>query len=168
MSDAALAEDVDTKTETDVPAVRDPRSTERLRRSVYVEVVVAIAVLVATSILVAQPRGKESLAADYRQPISATAPLGGGRQATVGVDPGTHGNVNVTITLDSGAAAKSITATATQQSAQIGPLPVKLTRSGDSFSGSVTLPVAGAWRFDLVVTTSSVDQTTTDTTLTLH
>ena len=36
--------------------------TERLRRSVLVEVTLAIGVLVATSVLVAEPRGKEAVA----------------------------------------------------------------------------------------------------------
>ena len=54
-------------------------STERLRRSVLVEVVLAIGVLVATSVLVAEPRGKEAVAVAQARPRSATASLGGGR-----------------------------------------------------------------------------------------
>ena len=32
----------------------------------------------SAAVLVAQPRGKEALAAPYREPVTATAPLGGG------------------------------------------------------------------------------------------
>ena len=70
----------------------DPHTdTERLRRSVYVEVLVALVVLGLTAVLVAEPRGKEALAAQDREPVSASAPLGGGASVTVTSDPGTHG-----------------------------------------------------------------------------
>jgi hypothetical protein len=73
------------------------------------------------------------------------------------------------VRLDGGATATAITATATQSSARIGPLPVKLVRRGpEAFDGTVTLPVSGRWRIDLVVTTSTYDATTTDVTLEMH
>ena len=63
----------------------------------------------------------------------------------------------------------SVTATATQPDQQIGPIPVRLTKAGaETYDGSVSLPVAGRWRIDLVVTTSAFDATTTSATLTLH
>jgi copper transport protein len=118
---------------------------------------------------VAEPRGKEALAASYRKPVSATAALGGGRTATVTADPGVHGPVNLTVELSKGATPTSITATATENSAQIGPLPIKLTRETSGvYDGSTTLPVAGTWEIDLVVTTSQFDATTTDVAVRLH
>lgn len=142
--------------------------TERLRRSVSLEVFLAVTVLFLTAFLVALPRGKEALAASYRAPISATASLGGGRRVTVVADSDVHGPIQFTIAVDHGPRA-TIQATATQAVQQIGPLPIRLTRrSARTFEGSVALPVAGAWRIGLVVSTSPVDAVTTDLTLTLH
>jgi copper transport protein len=146
-----------------------PIETERLRRSVYVEVLVALVVLGVTSFLVAEPRGREALAAQYREPVSATASLGGGRLVTVTSDPGTHGTVQLTVDVDGGAAPTSVTATATERAEQIGPVPVSLTKAGTrSYDGSTSLPVAGRWEIDLVVTTSTFDATTADVVLVLH
>jgi copper transport protein len=142
---------------------------ERLRRSVFVEALLAFVVLALTGLLVAEPRGKEALAASYRKPVAATAQLGGGRTVTVTADPGTHGPVNLTVALSAGVTPTSITATATQKKAEIGPLTIKLTREGRGlYDGSSTLPVAGTWEIDLVVTTSTFDATTTNVLLRLH
>jgi copper transport protein len=160
MTAAALEEDVD---------VADDIDTERLRRAVFVEALIALVVLGVASVLVSEPRGKEALAQSRRSPVSAVAPLTSSSSIEVTVSPGTHGPVTVTATLSDGSAPKSITATATQNSAQIGPLPVTLRREGAGvYDGSVTLPVAGRWEFDFVVTRSALDATTTDATLTLH
>jgi copper transport protein len=153
---------------TDPVVDNEDVNVERLRRSVVVEVGVALVVLAVTAVLVAQPRGKEALAADYRQPVSASTTLGGNRSVTVTADPGIHGPVDVTVMLDNIPTAK-VTATATQHSAEIGPIPIKLTsHGGGHFDGSTTLPAAGAWDVDLVVTTSAFDATTADVTLHLH
>lgn len=155
--------------ETDEETDDDPVATERLRRSVLVETAVALLVLALTAVLVAQPRGKEALAAQYREPVSATAPLGSGRSVTITSDPGTHGTVNLTLELSPGTEPTKITATATQAAAQVGPIPVRLTRAGKGvYDGSVSLPVAGSWEIDLVVTTSQFDATSTDAILRLH
>ena len=145
-----------------------PLETERLRRSVYVEALVALVVLGLTSVLVAEPRGKEALAAQYRTPVTASASLGGGASITVTSDPGMHGTVQLNVDVD-GVTPTSITATATQHAKQIGPIPVTLTKGGTrTFDGSASLPVSGRWEIDLVVTTSAFDATTTDVVLTLH
>lgn len=142
--------------------------TERLRRSVSFEVFLGVTVLFLTGFLVALPRGKEALAETYREPVTATATLGGGRHVTVVADPGTHGPVQLSVAVDNGARV-SVTAQATQRAQQIGPLPVDLTRrAARTFDGSVSLPVAGAWRIDLIVSTSDLDAVTADVTLTLH
>jgi copper transport protein len=163
MTEAAL-QDEDAEEISD-----DEVAVERLRRSVFVEALLAFVVLALTGLLVSQPRGKEALAADHRKPVEATAQLGGGRTATVTADPGVHGPVNVTVALSKGPAPTQVTATATQKAKQIGPLPIKLTKEGAGlYDGSATLPVAGQWEIDLVVTTSEFDATTTDVTVRLH
>ena len=158
-SAVAEAEDVD----------EDEIATERLRRAVFVEALIALVVLGFSSVLVSEPRGKEALAASYRNPVSAVAPLTAHTTVRVTASPGVHGPVTVTAELSDGSSPKSITATATQKSKQIGPLPIKLRHEGaGSYDGSVTLPVSGAWEIDLVVTTSTFDATTTDVVLHLH
>jgi copper transport protein len=152
----------------DAPAELSPVAAERLRRSVLVEAAVALIVLAVTAVLVSEPRGKEALVAQYREPVSGSASLGGARTVSVTVEPGVHGPVDVSIAL-SGGGATQVTATATQQAKQLGPIPVKLTRERPGFyDGNVSLPVAGDWNFDLVVTTSKFNATTTDLMLTLH
>jgi copper transport protein len=151
------------------PDAADDVATERLRRAVLVEALIGLTVLGFSAVLVAEPRGKEALAAAYRSPVSALAPLGDGRSVRVTASPGTHGPVGITLELSDGSTPKSITATATQHSAEIGPLPIKLVRQGAGlYDGTATLPVAGTWEIDLVVTTSTFDATTTDVTLRLH
>jgi hypothetical protein len=77
--------------------------------------------------------------------------------------------VTVTAALSDGSSPKSITATATQQRAQIGPLRIPLHREGAGvYDGSTSLPVSGRWEIDLVVSTSVFDATTTDVTIELH
>lgn len=140
----------------------------RLRRAVAVEAVIGLVVLVLSAVLVNEPRGREALDASYRKAVSSSADLGGGHSVTVGVDPGVHGTVNVTITLN-GTTATSVTAAATQNAKEIGPVPVKLTREGgDTYDGSVALPVAGKWEFDLVVTQSTFNATSVAVDVTLH
>jgi copper transport protein len=138
---------------------------ERLRRSVLVEIVLAVVVLAATAMLVGQPRGAEALATQDREPVTAGADLGGGRTATVTLDPGQHGPLNIQVTIvGSSSAPKSVTGTASLPSRQLGPIPLNLVReSGGLYtSGGIDLPVAGDWVIDLVVTSSKFDAVTAD------
>ena len=143
--------------------------TERLRRAVSVEAVVGLVVLGFSAVLVGEPRGKEALLAADRAPVSTSAPLSDGRSLHVIATPGVHGPVTFTVEVSGGGNPRKITATATQPDRQIGPLPIKLTRTGaGEYDGSVTLPAAGTWRLDFVVTTSAFDATATDATINLH
>lgn len=165
MTDAALQEEIELDDEDDGVQVE----VERLRRAVYVEVLVGLLVLALTAILVAQPRGKEALVAQYRRPVTVSAPLGGDRSVVVTSDSGTHGTLDLTFTIADAARGTKLVATATQQQAQIGPVPITLSSAGTgSYSGTANLPVAGSWDLDITVTTSVFDATTTDATLHLH
>jgi copper transport protein len=148
----------------------DAITHERMRRSVLVEVALAVLVLVATAVLVDQPRGTEALAASDRQPVSASAQLGGGRSVTVTADPGVHGPVSVSVELSPGTRAKQVTATALQPAKQLGPIPIPLRANGANLygAGDVNLPVKGTWVITLVVTTSAFDAVTTDVKIGLH
>lgn len=168
MTDAALAQ-IDEKVHNTAANDRDPVETERLRRSVFVEALLGLVVLGLSAVLVAEPRGREALAASYREPISATASLGHERTVTVTADSGTRGNVGLFVVLSPGTRPIKIVLTATQHRAQIGPIPVRLRAAGpDSYTGSARFPVGGEWAIDLVVTTSRFDATSTDVTLRLH
>jgi copper transport protein len=143
--------------------------TERLRRSVLVEVAVAVLVLAATAVLVGQPRGAEALAAQDRAAVTRSAALGGGRSVSVTVEPGVHGPIDIEVTL-SGGAAKSVTATASEPDRQLGPIPLGLTHAtGGVYSAqNVVFPVAGDWVINLLVTSSTFDAVTADVPITLH
>ena len=148
----------------------DAVTLERMRRSVLVEVVLAVLVLVATAVLVGQPRGPEALAVKDREPVSASAALGGGRTVSVTVDPGEHGPVSIAVELSPGTQPQQVTATGLQPARQLGPIPVPLSANGaDPYGASgVDLPVKGRWVITLVVTTSEFDAVTTDVAITLH
>ncbi|MCW2497116.1 copper resistance protein CopC [Jatrophihabitans sp.] len=154
----------------EAPAELTANETERMRRSVWVEVVVAVIVLGVTAILVSQPRGNEAIAARDRGAVSGHASIGGGRTADVRVDPGVHGSVTVGVTLSAGAVPQSLTATASNPAQQLGPIPIRLTAQGrNEYSSSVVnLPVAGTWVIDLVVTESKFDAVAADVSVKLH
>jgi copper transport protein len=164
------AEDAAEDAAEDDPPPLDDVVHERMRRSVLVELALAAIVLLATSVLVNQPRGREALAADDRKPVAASTSLGGGRTVTVTLEPGVHGPVTASIALTPGAKPQSVTATALQPSKQIGPLPIPLTANGTDLYGSsnVNLPVSGTWVVTVIVTLSKFNAVTTDVKIHLH
>lgn len=62
----------------------------------------------------AEPRGKESLAAQYREPVTTGASLGDGRTVSVTSGPGTHGTVDLTVDVTAGRKPTAITGHAMQ------------------------------------------------------
>jgi copper transport protein len=141
-----------------------------LRRTLITEVTVGAAVLAATGVLIAQPPGSVALAAERGKPRSTTVAVTADSKAVVGVDPGVHGDVQITIALSGGARPTSVTATASLPSKQLGPIPVKLEASGtEAYSGSgVLLPAAGDWQISVTVQTSEFDSTTAVATLKVY
>jgi copper transport protein len=158
MSDAALADQTADEAADDGP---HPVEMERLRRSVLVEIALAIGVLAATSVLVAQPRGKEAIAARELRPASAVGGLGDGRDVTVTITPGRHGTVTTDVVISSGTQPQKVTVAATLPAKQLGPIPIPLKANGTrAYAGSgVNLPVAGNWLFTVIVTDSKFDAT---------
>ena len=136
---------------TDEPADLGP-----IRRSVFAELLVALVVLAVTAVLVAEPPGRAALATTRAQPQTATTSIGGGREATVTIEPGKHGPVSITIVLSAGPKPLQVTATAALPDRQLGPIPFKLaTHDGATFTASgVVLPAAGRWIITLTVRTS--------------
>jgi copper transport protein len=134
----------------------------RLRRTLLVELAVGVLVLAVTGVLISEPPGKVALAADRAKPRSTTVEVSASSRAVVGVDPGVHGTVVITVRLDGGAPASKVTATASLPAKQLGPIPVPLKAVGtNSYSGSgVVLPSAGMWQVSVTVQTSQFDSTT--------
>ena len=143
---------------------------EKLRRGIAVELVIALGVLAATGVLVAEPRGKEALAVAHAKARSGSAAVSASREVTVTVDPGVHGTVTVSVALSQGTKPLSVTGTASLPSKSIGPIPLGLTAEGTNLYGAsgVVLPAAGRWVFALVVTTSEFNAVTTAVTIHLY
>jgi copper transport protein len=146
-----------------MPAQDLPAEVTRLRRSVVAEVGLAVAVLAATAVLVAEPPGKAATAVAQAKPRSAAVALAAGARATVTVEPGRHGPVSVTVSV-SGVRPQQVTATASLLQKQLGPIPVPLTASapGVYIASGVVLPSAGSWTFALTIRTSEFDASTAD------
>jgi copper transport protein len=141
----------------------------RLRRSVFAELAIGVVVLAVTSVLVAEPPGKVALDADRAKARSAPVVLGGGRTATVTIDPGRHGPVTVTVRLSPGAKPQQLTATAALPDKQLGPIPIPLRAGGGEYSASgVVLPSAGSWTITLTVRMSEFDSVVADTKIRLY
>lgn len=142
-----------------------------LRRLVGTEVAIAAAILVATSVLVTQPRGPEAIAAKHQQPVTRSASLGEGRTVRLTVDPGTHGQVSAFVAITGGRmnTRDQLAITAALPSAQLGPIPLRLSSNGPhQYSASaLVLPQAGRWVFTVVDTVSEFDAVTASLTLPL-
>jgi copper transport protein len=151
------------------PADAVPPPVARMRRSVFAELAIGVVVLAVTSVLVAEPPGKAALAADRASARSAQVALGGGRTATVTLDPGRHGPVTVTVVLSPGPKPRELGATAALPEKQLGPIPIPLRPSGGEYSASgVVLPYAGRWTITLTVRMSEFDSVVADTKIRLY
>ena len=154
---------------TDAPVDVVAPPVARLRRSVFAELAVGVAVLAVTSVLVAEPPGKAALATDRSRARSAQVALGEGRTATVTLDPGRHGPVTVTVALSPGPKPQQLSATAALPAKQLGPIAIPLRGSGPEYSASgVVLPSAGRWTITLTVRMSDFDSVVADTKIRLY
>ncbi|MGI8667734.1 MAG: copper resistance CopC/CopD family protein, partial [Jatrophihabitans sp.] len=137
-------------------------SLSRLRRTLITEVTVGATVLAVTGVLIAQPPGRVALAAERGKARSTTVTVTAQARAVVRVDPGVHGNVQISIDLAGGPAPTKVSATASLPAKQLGPIPIPLQAAGPaSYSGSgVLLPSAGTWQITITVQTSEFDSTT--------
>ena len=151
----------------------EPETTpevRRLRSTVIAEALLALAVLAVTAVLVAEPPGRSVEAVADRAVATATAPLGGGRTATIRITPGQSGSVTVSITLSPGAPPQQLTCSAALPDKQLGPIAVPVTKQADgSYQASgVLLPQPGNWQMTLTVKTSDFDSVVTNATVRLR
>jgi copper transport protein len=137
------------------------RLVARLRRSVAVEVAVAVAVLAVTAVLVAQPPARVAL----RRPVVATADLGAAGSANLWLSPGRSGSNDLRVRL-SGPVEREVSATLALPAERIGPLRVPLARAGPgNYRATVSLPRPGRWVLTIRVRTSTFDATVGEATL---
>lgn len=142
--------------EPDSPPVRaagpDPRGLGRLRRSVAVEVVVAVAVLAVTSILVDQPPARTT----YGPTVATTAPLGADH-LDIRIDPTTRGSQHIAVEVRDadGRPVPAQAVSATLSSPDVPALTVKMSAdAGDSsrwVSSGAVAPLAGWWTLQVTV-----------------
>ncbi len=161
----------------------EPEAAHRraLRHSVLAEVVVAVAVLLVTTVLTGTlPSRAEAEAAKAPEPQVAGLP--GAQALTVPYDTGTPGGSGtVQLTMDPGrvgenglqavvfgpqgalTAVPELRVTFTLPSKDVGPIDARLTdRGGYWATNDLTLPLEGAWTMKLTVRVSDVDQVTVE------
>lgn len=138
-----------------------------VRRSVAIEIVLAVAVIGVTSILVNSPPAK---AAAPREPVSAEVRVKDSL-VDVAIDPARVGSNSLSFyVLDLDGKLKEVpelTAILTNTGKNVGPLtpPLQKVRAGHYASPGFVFPVAGEWKIDLTVRTSEFDQATESVTV---
>jgi copper transport protein len=147
------------------------RARQALRRSVGMEVLLAIAVLGVTSLLVATPPGARPVAetaADVGTEAAPDAALADltfdGGIVAVRLSPPRIGATALTLAVRDPHGrpmdVPEVTARLSLGARGLGPLPVDLAKRGPGAyeSTGLTLPMAGTWRLEVSVRTSEIDQ----------
>jgi copper transport protein len=149
-------------TETPLQPVADGTPpVARLRRTVAVETLALVGVLVASALLVTSDPAR---AVAVPTPVSTTVTVGPDR-VKVSADPvGAHGVLLRLQVLDSAGRPvepREIDASLSLSSHGVGPLPVTLTPGTTGVrTGQATVPLAGTWRLAITVRTSAIDEAT--------
>jgi copper transport protein len=133
----------------------------RLRRSVGLETLLLVGVLVVTAMLVTSDPARSVTPAG---PVATTVTVG---PDEVKVHAMPDGSRRIELTLEvtdvTGAPTepKEVDASLTLTSAEVGPLPVALHAAGvGKRMGEVSVPLAGTWRLAVTVRTSAIDEAT--------
>jgi copper transport protein len=148
-----------TEPESGEPA-EDRRMVRRLRTSVGVELVLAVAVLAVAAVLVSEPPARST----YVKPVDKTVALASGGTAEVELTPAKVGQNTLTVKVfdKSGKQvdARAVTATEALPSDQYGPLevPMQKTGTGQYSSSSVSLTKTGNWQLVVRVQMSEFDR----------
>lgn len=167
-SSSVLADDTDGSG----PSADEQVERSRMRRSVFLEVVIAAVVLAATAVLVATPPARDT----FSEPVDRTLELPNGGSVQLTVDPARSGPNTVHLYLfdDSGAVgdadADELTVKAEQKADKIGPLELTLVKAGRGhWVGTGTnLPIAGDWTFTVTVTEGEFDSWVVEATVALR
>jgi copper transport protein len=150
-------------------AVSERLDVRELRRSVGAEVVLAVAVLVLTSVLVATPPARTALA----QPFSATLPAGA-ISFDLSVDPARTGGstLHFYALSQAGTIAEvdEMTARLSLPSKDLGPLELPLHRGGPGhfLVDDYPIPLPGDWELEVSARIGTFDQFTARATFTVR
>ena len=144
----------------------DPREEvavrARLRRSVGLEVLIAVVVLALTAVLVNQAPARQTYSPTFGQTIT----LSDGGSVQVELSPVRTGSNEIHLYVYGRDGKpfdpRQVTATAALPQRELGPLPVDLRRAGVGhyLNPALALPVAGEWQIQVSVRTSEFDQST--------
>jgi copper transport protein len=138
----------------------DGRMVRRLRASVGIELVLGIVVLAVAAVLVSQAPARTT----YVKPVQQTVRLASGGTAQVTLTPAKVGQNTMTISvLDTAGKpvnAQAVTATEALPSAQYGPLPIQMQKTGTGIysSSAVALTKTGDWEIVIRVQMSEFDR----------
>jgi copper transport protein len=164
---AAVGTDVEEPAPARDDAARRLRNT--LRKTVGLEMLVAVVVLAVTSVLVATVPAVAAQSAPFNTSVTK-----GGNIANITVIPARTGvNIlHVYIITPGGALqrAKQITVTLTEQERDIGPLPVPTEVAGPNHvtTEAMIIPFAGTWQIDVTALFTQFDEETFQAAFTVH
>jgi copper transport protein len=168
-TDAGEAEDEATEARRQVQSESAAEHLPMLRRSVVVELLLAVVVLAVTSVLVATPPAKSAVA----QPVDVTVPLEGSAgpqwSAQISVDPARPGpnTLHVYLFDEVGRLTQpaGIDVTLTEPDQELGPLAVDLQPAGPGHyvGDGMTIPGAGTWTLAVSVRVDEFTATTART-----
>ena len=142
----------------------------RLRRSVFAEVALALAVLAVTALLVNAVPAKQAASQPFSQSFNTL-----GVQVNAIVDPATTGPGNqfhfyVLGRLGQPVAIPELDAAISLHSEGIGPIAIPLVVAGPGHyrANDVTIPVGGDWTLKLTVRTTAIDEAAVTAVLPVH
>jgi len=142
----------------------DPRELRRLRRSVAVEVLVAVVVLSVTAMLVNTPPGRAELSGPFTTLVQTDE-----LSFDVIVAPGSAGpnDLHLTALTPGGGASDPLEMSATMEfpGEEIAPIEVPLRKLGPGhyLASGFNVPIAGEWRLEIRALVSEVDEVTAET-----
>lgn len=148
---------------------QDTETVSRLRRTVGAETMLAVAVLVVTSLLVAAEPARSALARPFSAEMTTDDLL-----IDVTVDPAKAGPADFHFyTLSPEGAVEDVvefTARLRLPSADVGPLPLKVEKVAPGHfaayrSNGTELPLRGSWELEVVARLTEIDQVTARTTI---
>lgn len=147
----------------------------RLRRSVAVETMIALAVLAVTAVLVNTPTARET----YAPPANATAAFntggpGGRGSVSITVTPAKLGpnQFRISVTRSNGTPyqPQQIQAALSMPARQLGPLPIRLTSQGHGryLGGPAVVSAVGQWQLLITIRSDAFDETNLTVPFSVH
>jgi copper transport protein len=157
-SASASAEDDSGPAAAEDPPIAAAAAPGVLRRSVLVELVGALVVLVLSAVLVGSPPARAAVAqsVEVTVPLQSAAGAAGNGSVQISLDPASPGPAVLHVYLFDAAGQltqpRAITVGLTEPAQQIGPLDVELAAAGPGhYVGDPVLPTTGTWTLTVTV-----------------